>query len=435
MTTAADAKLTGSKYGRLNLSFADIELAHDILSAAHDAGIASGPSEELSNAVNAVGRRRAMTSSWARIEDEARLADMRASGVLNEDEYLQSLSAIDHVYGAMDTAESGFGLELVGTDYVDDLWTAAQARSRVFSLINQFPMDDPTAVLPVEGAAAELLFVGELTGAGASNYDTVKTPSQRVQVDAKKFVIHQMFSGEMEEDSVLAYIPFLRRQAARSVAIYSDSLVLNGDTTNAATGNINLDDADPADTKHYLAFDGIRHAALVDNTDNGEDIDGAIAYSDLIDGRGLLLDKSRDHHWGHPDDPEDLVYVADPDSADAITQLEEVTRVGDRATVLRGQQAWIGLHPLISAVRMSKTEADGKVSDTAANNTQGQVALFNRNGFVAGIRRRLRLEVERLPGPDQHRIYFSLRMGFGRYTPTGSASAIEAAAVLYNITL
>lgn len=433
-----DDKLKGSKFGRMGMTVADIEFTHDLLVAAQQAGRSKGPSEDLRNAVSALADRRVITTRQAEAEDRMKIEEMHRNGVLDAAGYRRALGAVGQVYGAMDTAETGFGLELIGAQYVPELWRGAQARARVFSLINQFPMTDPTAYLPVEAAVPEMLFVGESTTFDASNYTTSKTASERVQVDAKKFVIHQMFSGEMEEDSIVPYVPFLQAQGARSIALHSDSLVLNGDTTNAATGNINLDDADPADTKHYLAFDGIRHAALVDNTGNGSDIAGPYTYRELLEARGLLLDTARDHDWGHPDEAEDLIYVADPESADRIALLDEVLTVdkfGDSATVLRGQQARIGMHPLVSSIRLSKTEADGKVSTTGSNNTKGQVVLFNRTGFVVGVRRQLKFEVERLPGSDQNRIVWSLRLGFGRFSPTGAASGIEAAAVIYNASL
>lgn len=434
-----DDKLAGSKYHRRGMTVGDIEFTHDVLEAAQRAGRSKqGPSEELRNAYKAVSSSQHVPASIARADDERRIEEMRSKGILDEAGYRRAMSSIGQVYGAMDTAETGYGAELVGAQYVSELWRGAQARARVFSLIRQFDMTDPTAYLPVEAGVPEMLFVAESTANNSSNYATVKTGSQRVQVDAKKFVIHQMFSGEMEEDSIIPFVPFLQAQAARSVALYSDSLVLNGDTTDAATGNINLDDADPADTKHYLAFDGIRHAALVDNTGNVDNVAGPITYRKLIDARGLMLDTTYEHDWGHPDEAEDVVYVADPETGDRIALLDEVLTVdkfGDRATVLRGQQGRIGMHPLISSIRLSKTEADGKVSTTGSNNTLGQVVVFNRTGYVVGIRRRLQLEVERLPATDQSRLVWSLRTGFGRFSPTGAASGIESAAVLRNISL
>ncbi|MGH3369743.1 MAG: hypothetical protein ACRDPR_07060, partial [Nocardioidaceae bacterium] len=283
-----------------------------------------------------------------------------------------------------------------------------------------------------------LLYVGESTENNSANYPTTKTGSQRVAVNARKFVMHQMWSGEMEEDSIIPFIPFLRRQAARSLGHYSDSLVLNGDTTNAGTGNINLDDADPANTKHYLAFDGIRHAALVDNTGNALDVAGGISLARISALRGLMKDAARFVDWGHPNNADDLVFVCDTDTADAIALLDEcitVDKFGPQATILNGQVGRLFRHPVISSMAVSLTEADGKVSTTGANNVKGQIVAFNRRGFVVGDRRMLKVEVERIPGSDQTRHVYSTRIGFGRFTPTGAASGIEAAAVAYNITL
>lgn len=424
-------ELVGTKYARLGLGVADVEMLYDVLSAGKRAGLSKGPSEELTKTFEAVTQGKYVSTALARADDERRLLDMHRRGQLDAVGYRRAMLA-------MDTAESGFGSQLIGAQYVGELWQGAQASARVSSLINSFTMTDPTAYLPVEADVPELLFVAENTASNSSEYATTKTGSNRVTVDAKKFVMHQMWSGEMEEDSIIPYLPFLRAQAARSLGHHMDSLVLNGDTTNAATGNINLDDADPADTKHYLAFDGIRHAALVDNTGNSKDVAGAITLNEFRKQKGRMLSTTYKHDWGHPNDASSLVYVADPETADAIAFLDEVITVdkfGPAATVLNGQQARILGHPLIASIDVSKTEADGKVSTTAANNTKGQVVTFNRGGCVLGNRRNVMVETERLPARDQTRIVYSLRAGFGRFTPTGAVGGIEWADVLYNISL
>lgn len=429
-----DARLVGSKYARHGMSVSDIEWLHDQQRSIqgqrrteHDggAGAYEGPSEELARTFGAI--------SSARYEDNADIEAQELASL----EGRGSVELIDAYKRAMDTAESGYGSSLVGAQYVGELWDAPRKLGRVFPLINSFEMTDATAYLPVEADLAEMLFVSESTANNSSNYTTSKTGSNRVTVSAKKFVIHQMWSGELDEDSIIPFVPFLRAQGAKSVAHYADSLVLNGDTTNAGTGNINLDDADPADTKHYLAFDGLRHAALVDNTGNALDA-GTLTLADLMTLKGYMVDATYLMDWGHPDNPEDLVFVADPATADKIAQFDQVITVdkfGPSATVLTGQQARVLGHPLVSSIAMSKTEADGKVSTTGGNNTLGQVTAFHRGGFTAGWRRRVQLETERLPASDQTRLVYSLRMGFGRYSPTGAASGIEATATAYNITL
>lgn len=453
-TGGNDAKLIGTKYSRWGLTAADVEFLFDLQEGlrgqrkVNGGGVYEGPGETLRNTFAAISEaaylpmdqvremdKRALDDLFPRVPKTAfRSGDQR---ILDAGGRWQDTRLYAALVRAMDTAESGYGNQLIGAGYVGELWEAARAASRVFGLIDTFEMRNPTEYLPVEVDIPELLFVSENTANNSSNYTTVKTGSQRVQVDAKKFVIHQMWSGEMEEDSIIPFIPFLRRQAELSLMHYSDSAVLNGDNTNAATGNINLDDADPADTKHYLAFDGIRHAALVDNTGNTKDLAGAISLTALRDARGRMIDTTRFVDWGHPTQPDDLVYLADPETADRIALLDEVVKLKQYQNIplLNGETARALGHAVISTLAMSKTEADGKVSTTGGNNVKGQVATFNRRGFKVGWRRRVKLETERLPATDQTRLVYSLRMGFGRFTPTGAASGIEAADVIYDISL
>jgi hypothetical protein len=187
-----------------------------------------------------------------------------------------------------------------------------------------------------------------------------------------------------------------------------------------------------------LAFDGIRHAGIVDNTGNSKSAAGPLTYALLKGQQSRMRSDTYLQDWGHPVNPGDLIYVADPDTADKAAQLDEVITVdkfGPQATILTGQLARIGQSPFISSIAMSKTEADGKVSTTAGNNVKGQVVAFNRNGFKVGFRRRVRIETFRDVRTDQYVLALYVRVGFGRYSPTGAASGIECADVLYNITV
>jgi len=450
---AGDTQLVGTKYARWGLSVSDVEWLYDTQMTLRGqrnnrGGQHAGPSEELTRTFESISAARYLSADTVRELDRKALDDMFPRIPIAEfhgkDRTLaragkfELTGAYQRAILAMDTAESGFGSQLVGAQYVGELWEAPRKLGRVFPLIDSFEMTDPTAYLPVEVDIPEMLFVAENTANNSAEYGTVKTGSQRVQVDAKKFVIHQMWSGEMDEDSIIPFVPFLRRQAALSVAHYTDSLVLNGDNTGTATGNINLDDATPAVTKHYLAFDGIRHAWIVDNTANGVDAAGPVTLSGLHGLRSKMIDLTRLTDWGHPISKRDLVYFSDPEAADKIALIDEyltVDKYGPAATIFNGEAGSIAGHPHVSTIAISKTEADGKVSTTPGNNTKGQVVAANVRGFKAGWRRRVMVETERLPARDQTRIVYSLRLGFGRFTPTGAASGIEAAAGLYNITV
>lgn len=451
-----DRKLVGTKYARWNLSIADVEWLYDVQmslrgQAKRGGGVHEGPSEELRNTFAAISQ------AYYVPEDEVRKIDQRAIDDLfpriplawfqGKDRELAGQGAFEltEAYGrairaAMDTAESGAGSQLVGAQYVADLWQAARAESRIQALIDTFEMTAPTAYLPVEVDIPEMLFVSENTADNSAEYAAVNTGSQRVQVDAKKFVIHQIWSQEMEEDSILPFVPFLRRQATLALAHYGDAVLINGDTVTAGTGNINSDDAAPAATKHYLAFDGIRKAGLVNNTANSKDLAGPITLNALRDAKGRLIDATRFVDWGHPTDLTDLVYAGDPETVDRISLLDEVVKakqMQNNRPLLNGEATSVLGHPVISTLTQTRYDVDGKYTTTtpATNDTKGEVTTFNRRGFKAGWRRRVMIETQRIQGRDQNRIMYSLRLGFGRFTPTGAASGIEAADVIYDVTL
>lgn len=396
--------LEGTKYGRLDMTVQQVELLHALCCAAKVRGTGRGPSEELRNTFEAVGRP---------ISD----AEVRA----------------------MDTAESGYGSQLIGAGYASQLWEAARKQSRIMALIEPFDMKQATEYLPVEVDMPEPILMAESTANNSSNYGTQKTGSQRVSVTASKLGIHQMYSGEMEEDSIIPFVKFLQRQASLSLAHYGDAVCLLGDTTNAGTGNLNLDDANPPDTKWYLAFDGIVKGGLLDNTNNASNCAGAPSLDKMLSLRKLMLDRTYLHDWSHPDDPSDLVFVCDPETADALATNEDdlrtVDKYGAAAVVLTGEVAKVGRHSLLSTIAMGLTEADGKASTTGTNNTLGRVVAFNKRAYVIGWKRHIKVETERLIGSDQNRIVYTYRLGMGRFTPTGAASGIESAAVLYNITV
>ena len=440
--------LAGSKFGRWGYTVQDTEFLYDLFSARQQAGMGKGPSEELSKAMASISDAVYLSADEVRRIDKTAIdgmypkiprAEFRGSDATlvarAGERAWHDTNLYRAMIRAMDTAESGYGSQLIGAQYVGTMWEAARNKARIFPLLNSFEMTAPTAYLPVEVDFPEVLFVGESTASNSAEYGTTKTGSQRVQVDAKKFVIYQIWSGEMEEDSIMPYIPFLRAQTEKALAFYSDSLVLNGDTTNGLT-NINSDDVDPADTKHYLAFDAIRHACLIDNTNNATNHGAAITLDALLGLRTLSIDATYKHDWGHPDAANDWVYACDPWTGDAIDKLDDfvsVDKFAQNAVVLTGQVGRVGQNPIIRTAALERTETDGKVND-GGSTACGQVIAFNRNGCVVGWRRRVQTETERLPARDQTRIVHSLRMGFGRYTPTGAASGIEWASLLYDIT-
>lgn len=403
-TRGDDHLLDGTVYGRLGMNIGQVELVHDVMNASTvvDHRL-RGPNEKTRALVEAARKSR-----------------------------------------AMDTQESGFGAQLVpDAMYVPQIWEAAREKYGMLAgLVESRTMTGPVEKQPVLGNVPDMIFVGENPNAIASTteYGTQKVASQEVTLTAQKFLAHYNYSGEMVEDSIVPFVGLLERGFAITQGRTLDKILLNGDDTNAATGNINLVDADPADTLYYLGMDGVRHAALVDNTANATDHGGAaLTWRALMKLPTLMLDRTRDAHWGRPNTPEEIIYVGTPELDDDLLALDEVVIAATENLVLPGftpigsELTRIGKYPYVSTASMQLTDATGKVSTTSGNNTKGQVVLFNRNGLLWGVRRQAQVEVERRPGTDQWRLILSTRVALGRYSPTGAASGIEWAACLYNI--
>lgn len=352
---------------------------------------------------------------------------------------LQVLDAKGNVVRAMDTAETGFGLELVGAQYITEMWEAARNLDTLVEDIRSIPMAHPTVYVPINGEIPEMTFVAENTAYatdGSNKYASAKTPSNRVSMAAKKFTIQSVWSGELEEDSIVSFTPFLREMLNISAAQHLGSAYYNGDTTNAGTGNINSDDADPGDTKHYLAWDGIRHDWLVTTTANGINQAAALDVGNINVARGRLsgVDDDIDAalktiNWGK--NPRDLRIVCDWDTYLNLLDSDKVVTVDKYAagaTILTGELGSIYGIPIISPSYASKTEADGKASGTEASNTKGQLTVFAPRAYLGGMRRGVQMFMDRIQGSDQFLLELYTRRAFTRFGTNGAAG-------IYNISV
>lgn len=334
---------------------------------------------------------------------------------------------------AMDTAESGFGSQLIGAQYVRDLWQAARNIDSLIGAVREIPMTDPTTYVPVDGEIPEMLFVGESTSASATAYTTSKTPSNRVTLTAKKFTIQQIWSGELDEDSIIAFTPFLREMLNASAAAHLGSAYYNGDETNAATGNINTDDADPTDTKHFLAWDGIRHDWLVTTTAQGKDMAAALDPKEILRARGKLNGADDDVdaavktiNWGMR--AEELRIICTWDDYMNLLDLDEVKTIdkyGPLATIVTGELARLNGMPIVAPSYASKTEADGKASGTETNNTKGQLTVCAPRAYLAGVRRDVQLFFDRIQRTDQFLFELYTRRAFTRFGTVGAAGIYD----------
>lgn len=289
---------------------------------------------------------------------------------------------------ALTATGAGTGDEYVPTGMASTMWEDALLGSRVASQFATVAMPTDPWVWPLSW--------GPITfRKGTQNTATTVTDpaSASSTFTATELVAEVDFSYSLDEDSIIAVMPSLRTDFAVSAADYIDKFVMNADSTNAGTGNINLDDADPDDDSYYLSLgqDGLRHQILVDNTGQAADVSTTLTDALLRTGIGKLST--------YGVDPNRLVLFTNPKtyllSMLGLTNVVTVDKFGPGATVLTGQLANYGGIAVIPTNSISLAEDDGKVSTVGANNDEGTIVIAHKDMWKVGYRRQFTLEVFR----------------------------------------
>ena len=157
-------------------------------------------------------------------------------------------------------------------------------------------------------------------------------------LNAKKLALRVGFSSELVEDAVIPVLNIYREQAVRAIADAIDNVLLNGDTTTAASGNINSDSAAPAATAKYLALNGLRRLPLVDKTANAVNMNAAPTLAKLRETRFKMPSK-------YAARPTDLAWLVDSGTYSALLNISEfltVDKAGPLATAQTGADRLCG---------------------------------------------------------------------------------------------
>lgn len=314
------------------------------------------------------------------------------------------------------STQASYGDEWVPDLWSNDLWRRARLDNVILPLFRTIEMPSNPFELPVESADPTVYFVpettqeSELTISGSGNpIPDSKIGSGKVTLTAKKLALRVGFSAELVEDSIIPVLNIYREQAERSILDAIDHVLLNGDDTNAGTGNINSDDADPADTEKYLAFDGLLHSALVEDTTRRLDAGGAAPTLALIRATRFKMPAV------YAQRPKDIAYIVGGEVFARLLNLDEfltMEKIGNQATILNGMIGMIDGSPVLTSAELALAEADGKKSATPGNNTLGRMAAVFRPNWFVGYRRRVAVSVDYLPYYDSYQLTATVRLAF-----------------------
>jgi HK97 family phage major capsid protein len=334
---------------------------------------------------------------------------------------------------------ASFGDEWVSVAYSNAIWESIRQNTFVLDLIQQreVPQGAESVILPLEGADPTWYKVPQTTAINATTGRPDATvPSSRMGTSNATLTVSKMgarvlFSGELEEDSIIPFAAQLRRQLSTSGAEMLEHAIIDGDTDATATTNINDIGGTPAATDLFLLMDGFRKLPLITNTANSR-AGGTLTSGDflatvkLLGASGLnsvdiakvVLISDINTHWTS-------LELADVKSRDVFAAATIET---GKLTGIYGYRHYVSpwMH-YMSATRRANTA--GKVDqDTTANNTTGSILAIRPDQWIFGWKRRMTMETQRFPDADTTQIVALARVGL-KYRDT------EAAAISYGLTV
>lgn len=319
----------------------------------------------------------------------------------------------------MHTTNTGYGEEWIPDLWLNQVWYDEREDLVVFREFQTIPMPSDPYNLPVEGVDPEMEFVGETTTTaqldyGANNPLTMqKYGTNKIQISAAKLGLRIGISAEEDEDALIPVIADARRKVMRVLDETKDWIIIGADPS--TSGNVNLYDATPGAKKPYMFNAGnglIKHA--FDTHDPGNNA------PTLFDAGGLpTLKMMRDLRFQGLEYEfntkfSGLRYFVDPLTEGALLNIPEfltIDKFGSNATVLTGQIGAIDGIPVLRSDRIFPSAANGKISNTAANNVRGRAMLVYTPWHKVGFRRNVQIASEYMMAFDAHIMTLFIRMG------------------------
>lgn len=347
-------------------------------------------------------------------------------------------AAVKAATDPMYTGGSGIGSDWVGTAYSSEMWQSIRANNQVIGRIPETVVPDgySSVYIPLESSDPTWYKVAEATTSDA----TLKVPAATVtasqfatankQITLGKLGARVLYSGEMVEDSLIAFAPEARRKLVVSGTEILEHLAIDGDVETSANKNINDIAGTPAGTEPFLLVDGFRKLALVTNTANSVSAGGSFVVENFKNTLKLMGTAGLNGA-----DPRAVAFILDYNTMWAALDLPEIkTRdVFSPATIENGFLTRIYNTQVLYAYQMHRYATDRKANtagkidqDTTSNNTTGSILAVRFDQWKQAYKRRMNLETTRISNADAWEVVAMVRWGMA-YRDS------EASAITYNV--
>jgi hypothetical protein len=342
------------------------------------------------------------------------------------------------------TTQAGYGDEFVPTVWGANAWAQVRAQRAIVGKLPSRGFTGPgdTFTLPVEGADPTFYYIAQTTDINGTtrrpdaSVGDSKVATANQSITFRKTGARVLYSGEMDEDSIIPWVAQVREQTTNAFGETVEHIVIDGDTEEAATTNINTIGGTPTVTgtkrDAFLVANGFRKLALVTNTNNTYDANNTFSDTLFLEVAKLLGTA------GLNADPQKADYIVDANVYWAAQQIASVkTRdVFLQATLENGMFSGIWgykVHPswfmhYRSSTNPRKANTAGKVDLTSqGNNTRGAILMVRWDQWLLGYKRNMTMKLQDIPDSDAQQLIVTARLGLVYRDTEASAIAIDVA--------
>lgn len=304
---------------------------------------------------------------------------------------------------ALDTGDTG---NFVPTQFSAQLMDDVRLQIKVAGLFRRLSLTKSPFTNPVRGSRVPAYLVGESTSDVSDKIPTSNPGDQNVTFAAIKFAVRNVFSDELEEDSIVPILPWVRDELIQAMADAEEDCIINGDTT--AT-HMDSDTTSVYDVKK--GFKGLRKLSGLNSGNAAVDL-GTFSTANL-----RAIRKAMGKYGVNP---ADLAYVVSMSAYIDFLGLSEVLtldKYGAQATVMNGELAkFDGIPIVVSEFMRQDLNASGVYDGSTTDNTA--LLLVYRPSFIAADFGVPKSETDRDIETQQTKVVTSHRMDFERvHTP------------------
>ncbi len=289
------------------------------------------------------------------------------------------------------------GPEWIPTGFSAEVLEFYRLALKVAALFREIPMSSNPFKLPIVTTRPSAIASAETTAKPADIYAgaTLSTPDTGARTfTAKRFYTWMAVTGTLQEEAIVAMMPFIQKEIMLAMADALENGLLSGDT-NATHMDSDIDALAVTDIRRQWL--GPRGYAL--------DVDGAGGSgSTALAGiaTAASIQAARKLMGPHGVNPDELAVITGPWAyADLIidTAVKTVDVYGPKATILTGELAKVyGIPIIVSGFCREDLQVGGYYDGVTTNNTT--MALVNRTRGMWGRFARMTAEPFRDPFND-----------------------------------